>query len=74
MKVRLYPFYVVAARADERLLEDWRVRFRTLAPVALPEFGGEAAYQRFVDAYLRLFEDEDSLKYAVVLCAEGTRS
>ncbi len=74
VKVHVYPFYVVAGRADDRLLEDWRVRFKTLAPVAMPEFGGETPYQRFVEAYLRLFEDENALKYAIVLCTEGTRS
>lgn len=73
VRVRAYPFYLVAGRADDRLMEDWRVRFETLAPVATPEFGGEEAYRRFVRAYLELFANDDALKYAIVLSTEGTR-
>jgi hypothetical protein len=73
IRVQLTPFYVIAGRADERVLEDWRIRFRNLAPVALSEFGSEEVYDAFVRGYLELLSDPDALKYAVILTTEGTR-
>ena len=73
VKVRLGPLYVVAGAADEQLMEDWRIRFQTLEPVAAPEFGSVELYRAFCDTYLRMLSDDEGLKYAVVLVTEGTK-
>jgi hypothetical protein len=73
VRVRLYPFYVVAGAAPEQLLEDWRTRFDALEPAMTPEFGGAGAYRAFCNEYLRMLEDEDALKYGVTLVTEGIK-
>jgi SAM-dependent methyltransferase len=74
VKVMLTPFYVVAGAASEWILDDWRVRFRNLAPLAVAEFGSEDAYEQFARDYLALLADPDALKYAVILTTEGTKA
>jgi len=71
--VRLSPFHVTAGPADDAMLEDWRVRFAALRPVALPAFGDAAAYERFTGEYLATLSNPEALKYAVVLTTVGTR-
>lgn len=74
IRVRIAPFYVIAGPADERVIEDWRLRFRNLAPVAISEFGSASVYDAFVEGYLALLADPDALKYALILTTEGTRA
>ncbi len=73
VQVHVFPQYVVAGRADARMIEDWRIRFDTLEPAVVGHFGGRSAYRQFCDAYLALLEDENSLKYSVQLLTVGTR-
>jgi SAM-dependent methyltransferase len=73
VKVHVFPFYVIAGRADERTLIDWQVRFATAERVAAPAFGGVGPWRQFRDEYLALMNDPDTLKYAVVLVTEGVR-
>jgi ubiquinone/menaquinone biosynthesis C-methylase UbiE len=73
VRVHLSPLWLVAGQADERLLEDWALRLRVLEPVAVPAFGGVAAYRAFCERYLGLLGDPDSLKYAVFLMTEGRK-
>ncbi len=73
VKVHVFPQYVVAGAADARTLDDWRVRFEALAPLAAPGFGGLAEYRKFADAFLAMFADDRSLNYSVQLVTEGIR-
>lgn len=73
VRVHVTPLYVVAGPADERLHEDWVIRFRTLRPLAEPYFGSAAAYDAFCQRFLALMDDADTLKYAMVLTTEGVK-
>jgi ubiquinone/menaquinone biosynthesis C-methylase UbiE len=73
VRVRLYPHYVIAGPADARMLEDWRIRFETLAPIAQSAFPSAQTYRAVVDGFLTLLADPDALKYSVLLVTEGTR-
>jgi SAM-dependent methyltransferase len=73
LRVQLHPLWVVAGAADDRLVEDWRVRLTALAPLARPQFDSDQAWQAFFDGYLALLRAPDALKYAVLLVTEGTR-
>ena len=70
---RVYPFYVVAGAADERLLQDWRLRFQTLKPIVAPAFGSSERYEAFCSEYLALLQDENALKYTMSIVTTGTR-
>lgn len=71
--VRLEPMYVVAGRADDRLIEDWRQRLATLAPLGERALGGREAYERFSAEYLALLGRDDVLNYSVQLITEGRK-
>lgn len=73
IKVRMWPFYCFAGTADDRFILDWETRFRTLEPHAAPMFGGLNSYQDFCRDYLAMLRSPDTLKYAIVLCVEGTK-
>jgi ubiquinone/menaquinone biosynthesis C-methylase UbiE len=73
IRVHLSPLYVAAGTADEQLLDDWRIRFKALTPVAIGEFGSLHAYEQFTRTYLEMLADPDALKYAIILTTEGTR-
>ena len=73
VQVRVESQFVTAGAADERTLEDWQIRLRTLEPTVAPHFGSQAAYARFVDRYLGMLADADSLKYGILIITEGRR-
>lgn len=73
VRVHLLPQYVIAGAADERHLSDWRIRFRTLEPVAAPAFGGVEPYEAWCREYLGMLADPGTLKYAVQLVTEGRK-
>lgn len=73
VRVQLSPFHVTAGPADAAMLDDWRVRFETLRPVASGTFPSDEAYEHFTSEYLELLGNPDALKYAVVLTTVGTR-
>jgi SAM-dependent methyltransferase len=73
VRVHLAPLWVVAGKADARLVEDWDIRLRTLEPVAAPFFGGVEAYRAFSRAYMDLLCDPEALKYSVLLVTEGRK-
>ncbi len=73
VRVHLAPLWVVAGAADTRLMNDWKQRFETLAPVVSPAFGGPQGYWAFCEQYLGLLSDPDALKYAVLLITEGQK-
>jgi SAM-dependent methyltransferase len=74
VRVSITPMYVAAGTADGGLVEDWRLRFRNLRPLAIGEFESEAAYDAFVRDYLALLENPDALKYSIMVTTEGTRN
>ncbi|AGC44310.1 hypothetical protein MYSTI_02994 [Myxococcus stipitatus DSM 14675] len=74
VRVHVVPQYIVAGVADGRFLDDWRTRFAALAPAVAPAFGSRVAYEAFCDAYLRMLEDPDTLKYSVLVITEGVRA
>lgn len=73
VRVHVSPFYVAAGAVDARLREDWVIRFRTLRPLAEPNFGGAGPYDAFCQRFLALLDDADTLKYAMVLTTEGVK-
>jgi SAM-dependent methyltransferase len=73
IRVHMAPTWIIAGAADARLLSDWKQRFATLAPVAVPAFGGKEAYDAFCERYLGLLSDPDALKYSVHLITEGQK-
>jgi ubiquinone/menaquinone biosynthesis C-methylase UbiE len=73
IQVKLYPLYVFAGPADEPALRDWQLRFDAAERFTEKLFGGVAAWREFRDEYLRLFKDENSLKYGVILVTQGVR-
>lgn len=73
IRVHLHPFYLVGGRADERMVNDWKIRFATLRPLGIQAFEAPRAYDDFVEAYLRMLESPDTFKYAVVLTVEGVK-
>jgi SAM-dependent methyltransferase len=74
IKVFVTPMYVAAGEASKELITDWEIRFHTLAPVAISEFGSQIAYERFVLSYMELLSDPDALKYSVALTTVGTKT
>lgn len=73
VRVHASMHYLAAGAADERLLEDWRIRFDALRPAVAPAFGAPENYERFCGAYLDMLADGDTLKYVLVLTTSGTR-
>lgn len=63
----------VSPGADARLHADYVQRFDVLAPLATKTFGSEQRYREFAQAYLALLNDEEALKYTVVLTVSGRR-
>jgi SAM-dependent methyltransferase len=47
IRVQLFPLYVVAGAADQRLAEDWVTRFQALKPAVVQQFESAAAYEQF---------------------------
>ncbi|WP_208726366.1 methyltransferase domain-containing protein [Corallococcus terminator] len=74
VRVHLVPFYMAPGAAEARLLRDWETRFEALAPVAVPAFGGPAAYRAHCEEFLTMLADPEGLKYAVTLVTEGIKT
>ena len=55
------------------MVDDWALRFETIAAFVTPAFGGAQAYDAFRNAYLDLLRSPDALKYAVALTTWGTK-
>ena len=72
VRVHLSHLYLCAGAA-ERLYDDWVQRFKVLAPIGVPELGGQEQYERYCRAYLDALAAADTLKFAIVLVTEGTR-
>lgn len=73
VRVHLSAFHVTAGTADEALVEDWRIRFSSLAPIAVGTFKTSARWEHFTAEYLELLADPNALKYSVVLTTVGSR-
>jgi ubiquinone/menaquinone biosynthesis C-methylase UbiE len=73
VKVHVTPLYVVAGAPSEQFLQDWRLRFEALKPVAAPAFGGEESYRQFCERSLSALGSEESFKYTLVVTAEGLK-
>lgn len=72
--VDVSPFNLVAGPASAGLLEDWRLRFETLASFVAPEFGDARRYRDFTEAYLGVLANPDALKYSIVVTTRGTKT
>jgi hypothetical protein len=42
----------------------WRTKFAILAPRVSAQFGGQAAYERWVERFLAMFEDASVFTYS----------
>lgn len=73
LRVHLFPQYLIAGRAPDRLVQDWRIRFDALARTGESALGGSRAYARFVDRFIEHLEDAGALKFGIVLVTQGTR-
>jgi hypothetical protein len=54
-------------------MRNWEQKFRTLRPRFAGEFGGEARYDAFVSAYLRLLRDPDALSYSTLFMVQWNK-
>ncbi len=73
VRVHASMLYLEAGRAEAHLVDDWALRFKVLAPVLERAFETPAAAARFCEAYLAMLEDEDTLKFGLVLTTSGTK-
>lgn len=64
---------VTAGSAGEEETSNWQQRFAALAPLGVEAFGGREEYDRFVNAYMQMLADPDSLKYMDVFAVRGVR-
>lgn len=64
---------LTAGPAGDEETSNWQQRFAALAPLGVEAFGGRAEYDRFVNAYMQMLADPDSLKYMDIFAVRGVR-
>ena len=73
LRVHALPHHLIAGRPSPVLLDNWRVKLATLAPVG-EQVLGAAEYGALRRDFLGFLEDPGSMTYSVLFMLEGTRT
>jgi ubiquinone/menaquinone biosynthesis C-methylase UbiE len=77
IQVHLIPYHVYAGTIPDDALPNWRQKLEVVRPAAVAEFGGhaagEAAYDRFAQAFIDHLKDPDSFTYSTLILVSGKR-
>lgn len=73
-KIHILPYNVVAGAIPEAALGNWRQKFAVTRARLLPAFGGEAAFDRFVELFLQQLRSPDTFAYTNLIIAQATRT
>jgi SAM-dependent methyltransferase len=73
IRVHLLPYHVYAGRASEDDLANWKTKWEVIRPVAVTAFDVEHDYDRFVEAFMAVLEDEEAFTYSTLVLVEARR-
>lgn len=72
VSVNASPWLTAGAAGDEEV-SNWTQRFAAVAPLGIEAFGSKEAYDEFVEAYMAMLNDPDSLKFIDIFSVRGVR-
>lgn len=72
IRVHMLPYHFYPGTAPHDAVAQWRTKFTILAPRVAVRFGGQLAYEKWIERFLAMLADPAVFTYSVLFLVEGT--